>query len=108
MDCSPSVAWRSGGLEEALRRFDDLSTDNLDNRYDHNSSTLNQLGYDLLGEEQVEEAKAVFERGVAEYPASANLLDSLAEANLRVGRREAALACVGRQGAGIPSAQEEH
>lgn len=54
--------------------------------------SLNQFGYKLLGEGKLDEAIAVFRRGVALYPDSANPHDSLAEALEKKGDRAAAAA----------------
>jgi predicted alpha/beta superfamily hydrolase len=49
-------------------------------------NTINQIGYQLLGSNQAEEAIAVFKTNVERYPGSANVYDSLAEAYERTGR----------------------
>ena len=51
---------------------------------------INQMGYQLLGEEKPEEAVAVFKANVERYPGSANVYDSLAEAYERGGRLDLA------------------
>jgi tetratricopeptide (TPR) repeat protein len=53
--------------------------------------TINQLGYRLLGQEQVDAAIAAFERNTALYPGSANAYDSLGDAYDAAGRPEDAL-----------------
>jgi tetratricopeptide (TPR) repeat protein len=52
---------------------------------------LNALGYELLGNDQIEEAIVVFKYAVSEYPESANAYDSLAEAYMKNGDNELAL-----------------
>ncbi|HZN09729.1 MAG TPA: alpha/beta hydrolase-fold protein [Pyrinomonadaceae bacterium] len=47
---------------------------------------INQLGYQLLGRGQADEAIEVFKTNVERYPASANVYDSLAEAYERGGK----------------------
>jgi predicted alpha/beta superfamily hydrolase len=42
-------------------------------------TTINQVGYNLLGRKRVEEALAFFRRNVELYPGSANVYDSLAD-----------------------------
>lgn len=54
-------------------------------------AALNEVGYRLLGNEQVAEAIAVFERAARENPSSANSWDSLAEALEQGARRDDAL-----------------
>ena len=52
---------------------------------------MNQVGYQLLGQGNVEEAVAAFKLNVERYPGSANVYDSLGEAYERSGRFELAL-----------------
>lgn len=54
-------------------------------------ATVNELGYDLLGDDRHDAALAVFRRNVERFPASANTWDSLGEAYLEAGELEAAL-----------------
>jgi CubicO group peptidase (beta-lactamase class C family) len=54
-------------------------------------SGLNNLGYELLGEGEVEMAIAVFELNLSRFPQDANCYDSLAEAHLNAGDRERAI-----------------
>jgi predicted alpha/beta superfamily hydrolase len=53
---------------------------------------LNQVGYQLMGQNNMEEAVTAFKLNVERYPASANVYDSLAEAYERGGKLELALA----------------
>ena len=57
-----------------------------------NENLLNTLGYDLLRGGRVDEAIAVFELNVAEYPSAWNPYDSLGEAYMVKGDREKAVA----------------
>jgi CubicO group peptidase (beta-lactamase class C family) len=52
---------------------------------------LNMLGYELLGEDEVEMAIAVFELNLSRFPKDPNCYDSLAEAHLTAGDREQAI-----------------
>ena len=52
---------------------------------------MNQVGYTLLGQNNMEEALAAFKLNVERYPASANVYDSLAEAYERGGKLDLAL-----------------
>ena len=54
-------------------------------------SVMNDLGYDLLGDDQFDAAIAVFRRNVERFPESSNAYDSLGEAYLESGQLEAAL-----------------
>lgn len=51
---------------------------------------VNQVGYQLLGQDKMDEAIAAFKWNVERYPQSANVYDSLAEAYERSGRLELA------------------
>jgi uncharacterized protein len=53
-------------------------------------TTLNTIGYQLLGANQVSEAIGIFKRNVEIYPDSANVYDSLAEAYERFGQLDEA------------------
>jgi uncharacterized protein len=52
---------------------------------------MNQVGYQLMGQGNMEEAVAAFKLNVEHYPNSANVYDSLGEAYERSGRLELAL-----------------
>ena len=54
-------------------------------------AAVNELGYDLLGDDRFDAAIAVFRRNVERFPESANTWDSLGEAYLEAGELEAAL-----------------
>lgn len=53
---------------------------------------MNQVGYQLMGQGNMDEAIAAFKLNVERYPGSANVYDSLGEAYERAGRFELALA----------------
>lgn len=52
---------------------------------------MNRLGYDLMGGQLVKDAIEVFKLNVEDYPQSANVYDSLAEAYARDGQKELAI-----------------
>jgi CubicO group peptidase (beta-lactamase class C family) len=54
-------------------------------------SSLNGLGYGLLGQKRIDDAIKIFELNVKLYPQSANAYDSLAEALERRGDKDAAI-----------------
>ena len=54
-------------------------------------AVMNDLGYDLLGDDRFDAAIAVFRRNVERFPESSNVYDSLGEAYLESGQLEAAL-----------------
>lgn len=55
-------------------------------------STMNTLGYELLGENQIDAAVTVFELNAETYPESANVFDSLGDGYSAAGDTEAAIA----------------
>jgi tetratricopeptide (TPR) repeat protein len=54
-------------------------------------SQMNRLGYDLMGAQRIKDAIEVFKQNVEDYPQSANVYDSLAEAYARDGQKELAI-----------------
>jgi CubicO group peptidase (beta-lactamase class C family) len=59
---------------------------------DINEGTLNGLGYMLLNSGQTQDAIALFQRNVQEYPQSGNVYDSLGEGYMKAGQKELAIA----------------
>jgi predicted alpha/beta superfamily hydrolase len=84
---SPKVV--AGGVKAVEEHYAKLSA-----RYKFkvlpSESTMNQLGYQLLGRGKTDEAISVFKTNVERYPNSSNVYDSLAEAYEKVGRLEQA------------------
>lgn len=64
---------------------------NTPGRYVFRESELNTLGYELLDLARVNDAIAVFELNMQQYPRSFNVYDSLAEAYARKGDTQAAI-----------------
>ena len=75
--------YRRDGAAAALAHYDELR-DRYYGRgaYDFGETSLNQLGYEALGAEDLDGAVAIFRRNVEEFPGSANVYDSLGEAYL--------------------------
>jgi CubicO group peptidase (beta-lactamase class C family) len=59
--------------------------------YTIEEATLNRLGYTLLFSGQTQDAIAVFDRNVREYPKSANVYDSMGEAYMKADRKDLAI-----------------
>ena len=82
---------REDGLPGLERHYARLSAD-----YGYEiqipETTINILGYQALAEDEFTEAIRIFEINVERYPASANVYDSLAEAQEQGGELAAALA----------------
>jgi CubicO group peptidase (beta-lactamase class C family) len=78
------------GAQAALERYTELKTSQ-SAEHKIEESTLNDLGYTLLGSGQTQDAIAVFQRNVQEYPKSGNVYDSLGEAYTKAGQRDLAI-----------------
>jgi tetratricopeptide (TPR) repeat protein len=84
------VALEAGDLSEAVRRYRAYRADPR-HRYADTEAQLNNLGYQLLEQKRFDQAIAVLELNAAEYPRSSNAYDSLGEACMLAGRKEAAI-----------------
>jgi CubicO group peptidase (beta-lactamase class C family) len=81
---------KTKGAQAALERYTELKKSQSPEQKVE-ESTLNQLGYTLLYSGQTEDAIAVFQRNVQEYPKSANVYDSLSKAYMKAGRKDLAI-----------------
>lgn len=80
---------RKGGLEAAREQYHDLKKANRD-EYRFNEHELNRVGYALLQAGQARDAIIVLSLNVEEYPNASNPYDSLGEAYMAAGEKEAA------------------
>jgi len=88
---SLDAAYSRGGLEAMRQAYRDLApVYRATGR--STESDLNRMGYLLLGRGRPEDALEVFALNVQEHPDSFNVYDSLGDAQLRAGRRDAGLA----------------
>jgi CubicO group peptidase (beta-lactamase class C family) len=78
------------GTEAALEQYQRMKQET-PARYRRDEYTLNQLGYQLLGEKKIGEAIGVFQLNVQEYPKFWNCYDSLGEAYMTAGQKELAI-----------------
>ena len=78
------------GSQAALQRYTELKKSG-SAQYKVEEGTLNGLGYTLLFSGQTQDAIAVFQRNVHEYPKSANVYDSLGEAYMKAGQKDLAI-----------------
>jgi len=78
------------GSQAALQRYAELKKSG-SAQYKVEEGTLNGLGYTLLFSGQTQDAIAVFQRNVHEYPKSANVYDSLVEAYMKAGQKDLAI-----------------
>jgi len=81
---------RMKGYQSALERYTQFKKSGVA-QYNVEEATLNALGYTLLSSGRTQDAIAVFERNVQEYPKSANVYDSLGEAYMRTGQKDVAI-----------------
>ena len=72
------------GISEAVKTFNRLKAKNFEGYY-MTETQLNMLGYQLLKEERLDDAVAIFTLNAETYPESANVYDSLGEACLKNG-----------------------
>jgi predicted alpha/beta superfamily hydrolase/Tfp pilus assembly protein PilF len=84
-------AFRTSGIETAIRKFHDLGKNKQISVY-FNEREFNEFGYRLLNTGKVKEAIEIFRLNVELYPESANVYDSLGEAMMEDGAYEEAKA----------------
>ncbi|MCF3649922.1 FKBP-type peptidyl-prolyl cis-trans isomerase [Synoicihabitans lomoniglobus] len=85
------AAFESGGVDAMQAKYAELAAIDFGDAH-VSEGQLNGLGYRLLFTNETAAARAVFEWNVAQFPESANVYDSLGEACVKAGDREAALA----------------
>ncbi|MFT7463927.1 MAG: tetratricopeptide (TPR) repeat protein [Pseudohongiellaceae bacterium] len=82
--------WTKAGLLEALDRNGEVEAEREKAFALATEVNVNAMGYQFAGQGRADEAIALFERNIADYPESWNVFDSLAEAYAKAGRaREA-------------------
>ena len=86
----PNTGAVAGGLKGVEEHYRKLSA-RLGYAVPIPEALMNQVGYQLLNQNNTEEAIAAFKLNVERYPNSANVYDSLGEAYERAGRLELAL-----------------
>ncbi|HEX8148751.1 MAG TPA: alpha/beta hydrolase-fold protein [Pyrinomonadaceae bacterium] len=86
----PNTNVIAGGLKGVEEHYRKLS-ERLGFTVPAPEALMNQVGYQALGQGNVEEAVAAFKLNVERYPASANVYDSLGEAYERAGKPDLAL-----------------
>ena len=85
------VLARAKGAPATLQYYGELKKSG-DKDSDISEGTLNGLGYMLLNSGQTQEAIAMFQRNVQEYPQSSNVYDSLGEGYMKAGQKDLAIA----------------
>ena len=77
-------------VKTAIEKYIDLKANYTDD-YDFNEWALNQLGYQLLGINRVQDAIEIFKLNIEEYPDAFNPYDSLGEGYMIAGDKELAI-----------------
>jgi tetratricopeptide (TPR) repeat protein len=80
----------ANGPKAALDHYTELKAANLPGE-PITETTLNLVGYMLIGANRLDDAIAVFARNVQEYPKGFNTYDSLGEAYMRNGQKDLAI-----------------
>src|ERR1043166_1275076 len=83
--------YRAKEISAAVEQYRALKKNN-DGAYDFSESELNELGYELLGKYQPSDAVEILKLNVEAYPDTWNVYDGLAEAYMKNGNRELAIA----------------
>jgi len=78
------------GINVALNMYDSLKAAN-DTTYDFAESELNTLGYQLVSENKLNDAIAIFKLNTTSYPKSSNAFDSLGDAYVAVRDKDDAI-----------------
>lgn len=87
-----SEVYRTNGIDSALVHLDYLR-ENFYGKgaYLFNEGALNELGYAVLGNDDIDGAIKIFKKNTEDYPESANVWDSLAEAHMKAGNSALAI-----------------
>lgn len=76
------------GIDAGIAHYKKIKDDKT---YDLNENEMNQVGYQFMGKEMVEEASEVFKLNMEAFPESFNVYDSYAEAQMKLGNNEEAI-----------------
>lgn len=76
------------GAQAALQRYSEIKSASPEKLHEE---LLNGLGYSLMSAGQIQDAVAIFQRNVQEYPGSANAYDSLGEGYMNAGQKNLAI-----------------
>ena len=84
--------YRGRGIDDALVLYAELKSEYYGRgAYNFGENALNAFGYEVLGNEDTEAAIKVFTVNTEQFPESANVWDSLAEAYMEAGDNESAI-----------------
>ena len=79
---------QSDGIEAGIVHYHKIKESD---DYDLNENEMNQVGYQLMGSDKIEEALQVFKLNVEAFPKSSNVYDSYGEAFMKLGKNEQAI-----------------
>ncbi|HBB95025.1 MAG TPA: serine hydrolase [Blastocatellia bacterium] len=82
--------YRTQGVAATVQRYRSLKQ-SADPTDDFSESELNELGYELLGKNQTQDAIEILKLNVEEFPLSWNVYDGLGEAFMKNGNKELAI-----------------
>ena len=82
--------YRSGGIDSALGFYADLKKKD-DETYEFGESELNELGYEFLATNMINDAIEILKLNADAYPNSSNVYDGLGEAYMKNGDNELAI-----------------
>ncbi len=82
--------FKEKGVAAAVSLYQQLKKEATDQYY-FGEGALNGFGYTLLGKDMIDEAIAIFQLNVEEYPEASNPYDSLGEAYMVAGKKELAI-----------------
>ena len=76
------------GIQAGIARYNAIKDSKT---YSLNEGEMNNIGYQLMGEDKTEEAAEVFKLNIEAFPKSFNVYDSYAEALMNLGQNELAI-----------------
>jgi len=79
---------QSDGIEAGIVHYHKIKESD---DYDLNENEMNQVGYQLMGSDKIEEALQVFKLNVEAFPKSSNAYDSYGEAFMKLGKNDQAI-----------------
>ena len=79
---------KTKGIKEGLAHY---NTNKENDNFELNENEMNQIGYQLMGDDNVEEAAQVFKLNIDAFPKSSNVYDSYGEALMKLDDTEGAI-----------------
>jgi CubicO group peptidase (beta-lactamase class C family) len=79
---------KTKGIKAGLTHY---NTNKENDNFELNENEMNQIGYQLMGDDNVEEAAQVFKLNIDAFPKSSNVYDSYGEALMKLDDKEGAI-----------------